>query len=165
MWTLYFSQFFTSFFIGLRRICWSAKVHSLYHLFISCRNWLWLIIQKLNESYIFLNEEHALVLNFQNAENRILGLFLGKHIISRLLPTTSDQSETACPSQRYCIAFLTTLILRAINPFSLPETFKNWFQVHQNDHKNVWRLCIPQCFEHWAWGLGKRLRKFQREEG
>ena len=44
-----------------------------------------LIIQKLNESYIFLNEEHALVLNFQNAENRILGLFLGKHIISRLL--------------------------------------------------------------------------------
>ena len=42
-------------------------------------------IQKLNESYIFLNEKHALVLNFQTAENRILGLFLGKHIISRLL--------------------------------------------------------------------------------
>ena len=82
-------------------------------------------IQKLNENYIFLNEKHALVLNFQTAENRILGLFLGKHIISRLLPTTSDQSETACPSQKYSTAFLTTLILRAINPFSLPQAFKN----------------------------------------
>ena len=34
MWTLYFSHFFTSFFIGLRRICLRAKVRNL--VFIIC---------------------------------------------------------------------------------------------------------------------------------
>ena len=40
--TLYFSQFFTHFFVGLGRICLCANVLNFeyWHLFIVCKNWL-----------------------------------------------------------------------------------------------------------------------------
>ena len=76
MWTLYFSQFFTSFFTGLHRICLRAKVHNLVFiiLFIACRNWLWLINWKLH----FVEwKTRSFVLKFssQKAANCILGLW------------------------------------------------------------------------------------------
>ena len=66
MWILYFSQFFPSFFIGLRRICLCTKVRNLD--FIACSvadrskvEWI---------SYIFLNEKkkHTLLCSIYSPE-------------------------------------------------------------------------------------------------
>ena len=66
MWTLYFSQFFPSFFIRLRRICVRAKVRNLNFIICSVADrskveWI---------SYIFLNEKknHALLSSIYSSE-------------------------------------------------------------------------------------------------
>ena len=66
MWMLYFSQFFPSFFIGLRRICLCTKVRNLD--FIACSVADRLKVEWI--SYIFMNEKknHALLCSIYSPE-------------------------------------------------------------------------------------------------
>ena len=64
MWMLYFSHFFTSFFIGLCRICLCAKLRiNLVFIICSLLAVILLIVWLINiEIYIFLNEKDTSVL-------------------------------------------------------------------------------------------------------
>ena len=92
MWTLYFSHFCTSFFIGSRRICLCAKVCNLGFIFVHCFQELimWLINWRLH----FLERKNTLsVPKFspQTAENRTLGLWSFKIFRAYLRPDPSLQ--------------------------------------------------------------------------
>ena len=84
--TLYISQFFQHFFVGLCRIYWCANVLNFEYwlLFIACKNWL--IVWKLNENIFSWMKNTFFCSQFspQNTGNHILGLwnsniFLGEH--------------------------------------------------------------------------------------
>ena len=80
MWTLFFSQFFRSFFIGLPRICLRAKVRNLVFIIcsllvgIDCDWWIKSWIMKATFSWM-KNKVFCPQLSPQKAENHILGLW------------------------------------------------------------------------------------------
>ena len=83
MWTLYFSHFFTSFFVGLRRIFLRAKVRNL--AFINCSLLVGIdcVTDKLKATFSSVKNTFF----SQNAENRFLGLWNFKIFWAR---TSSD---------------------------------------------------------------------------
>ena len=80
MWMLYFSHYFTSFVVGLRRICLRAKVHNL--AFINCSLLVEIdcVTDKLKATFSWMKNTFF----SQNAENCILGLWNFKIFWARI---------------------------------------------------------------------------------
>ena len=87
MWTLYFSNFFTSFFIGLHRICIRAKVRNLVFIIFSLLVGIDCVTDKLKPTFPWMKTcSFVLKFNPQKAENHILGLWNVKISHSRIRP-------------------------------------------------------------------------------
>ena len=76
MWMLYFSHFFSSFFIVIRRICLPAKVRKLVFIICSLLVGIDCVTDKLKVTFSWMkNTPFCPQISPQNAENRILGLW------------------------------------------------------------------------------------------
>ena len=76
MWMLYFSHFFTSFSIVIRRICLPAKLRRLVFIICSLLVGIGRVTDKLKVTFSWMkNTPFCPQISPQNAESRILGLW------------------------------------------------------------------------------------------